>query len=62
MSQLNQIVTGVVLLAIAAFCAAGFVATFEPPGWIGLRIGYALACALCIFGVAKLLFRKRPDV
>ncbi len=61
MALLNRIVLVVILLAVLAFCAFGFMATFEPPGWVGLRIGYAVVGALCLFGVARALLKKKPQ-
>jgi hypothetical protein len=49
------------LLALAAFCAFGVLATFEPPGSVGLRGGYGVGCAACLFGVWKALAASDED-
>jgi hypothetical protein len=49
----------VVLLLIAAFCALGFMATFESPGWLVLRIGYAGFGIACLAGAIWILFTSR---
>jgi hypothetical protein len=61
MPLLNRIVIVVVLLAVAAFCAFGFLATFEQTGSIGLRIGYAVLGTLCFCVAAWALSRKQQD-
>lgn len=39
-----------VLLAIAAFCLFGFLATFEPPQYPGWRVAYGTVGVICIIG------------
>lgn len=47
------------LLAVALFCAYGFLASMEPgPGHLPFRIGYPIVGIACIAGSAVLLFRK----
>jgi hypothetical protein len=53
------------LLAVAAFCLFGFLASFEPTDRSGqflpFRVGYALVGVSCIGGMAALIvnaFRK----
>jgi uncharacterized protein (DUF983 family) len=58
MPLLNRIFVIVLLLTIAAYCAYGVMATFEPPGWVKLRIVYAVTGILCLVGIARALFRK----
>lgn len=47
------------LLAIAAFCGFGFMATFEPTDkvaqFMAFRVGYALVGASCLVGVLLLV-------
>jgi hypothetical protein len=62
MSPTNRIVVSLLLLAVAAFCGFGFLATFEPPGFVGLRVGYAVGIAISLGGVAWLCFAKRRGV
>lgn len=59
MSSTIRIVVAFMLLAIVAFCSFGLLATFEPPGFIGWRIGYAVAIVLSLVGIIWLLFAKR---
>jgi hypothetical protein len=47
-----------VLLLIAAFCAYGFLASFEPGPFLAFRIGYPVLGAVCL-GSAVWLLRKR---
>ena len=60
------IVASLVLLATAAFCVFGFLATFEPtdnPGmFLAFRIGYAVVGIACLVGTIALIvngIRKR---
>jgi hypothetical protein len=53
------------LLAVAAFCVFGFMATFEPTDrtvqFMAFRIGYALIGVACVLGIGILfanLIRK----
>lgn len=52
MSNRSQILIWVIppLLALAAFCFYGVLATYEPPGWPILRIVYAAGVVLCLAG------------
>jgi hypothetical protein len=56
---MNRIFAALFLLAIVGFCAFGFLATFEPPGFVALRIGYGIATVFCLVGIAW-LFRPKP--
>jgi hypothetical protein len=52
-----------VLLLVAAFCAWGLIATFEPPGAVAWRIGFGMVGLACV-GVALWLWyaaRKSKD-
>ena len=60
MPTLARIVVVVLLLAVVAFCAVGFLATFEPldrKTQLAWRIGYGVASVL---GVAALVRLARP--
>ena len=46
----NRGVATLVLLAMAGFCGFGFLASFEPPGHIAWKIGYALSGVACVAG------------
>jgi hypothetical protein len=66
MKLLFTVVGSLLLLAIAAFCVFGFLATFEPtdkPGmFLAFRIGYALVGIGCFVGTMALIvngIRKR---
>jgi hypothetical protein len=51
--------SAILLLLIAAFCAYGFLASFEPgPRAVNFRIAYAAAGLLCLVGVAVLYIRR----
>ncbi len=52
------IIGSLLLLAVAAFCLFGFLATFEPTTnttqFVAFRIGYAVIGVLCIIGTGFL--------
>lgn len=50
MTRIARVVLALVLLGVAAFCIFGFLATFEPPGALGLRIVYGTVCVLAVIG------------
>lgn len=47
-----------VLVAVAAFCGFGFLATFEPPGYPVLRGFYATAAVSCVAAIAAAWLTK----
>ena len=53
------ILASLFLLAIAAFCVFGFMATFEPTDrtvqFMAFRIGYAMVGVSCLVGAGLLL-------
>ena len=53
------ILGSLLLLAVAAFCGFGFLATFEPTDnvaqFMALRIGYSVMCLVCLVGVGFLI-------
>ena len=59
MKVIFTIAAAILLLLVAAFCAFGFMATFEPtdrPGvFMAFRIGYAIVGGGCLFALAMLL-------
>ena len=56
MKLLVAILGSLLLLAIAAFCAFGFMATFEPTAnALAFRIGYAVIGLGCLVGVGFLV-------
>ena len=68
MKILAAILGSVFLLAVAAFCVFGFMATFEPTDrtteFLAFRIGYAVIGVGCLIGVVVLLVKaigKRHD-
>ena len=62
MSTLVHVLFALVLLAIAAFCVFGFMATFEPPADANkpLRVIYGLVGVGCLAGAAWLATPRRP--
>lgn len=58
MPTVARVMAALVLLGLAAFCAFGFLATYEPPGSPLLRIMYGLVGALCLTGAGWILVRK----
>ena len=68
MKRLVAILASLPLLAIAAFCVFGFMATFEPTDrtteFLAFRIGYAVVGVGCLVAVGVLLMKtmsKRDD-
>ena len=66
MKLLFTVVGSLLLLAIAAFCVFGFLATFEPTDkpemFLAFRIGYAVVGIGCLVGTIALIVygvRKR---
>jgi hypothetical protein len=56
-----RVLLGLVLLAIAAFCSFGFLATYEPvDGALAWRVGYVAAIIACLYGALR-LFRRGAD-
>ncbi len=57
-----KVLLSLVLLAIAAFCSFGFLATFEPvDGALAWRVGYGVAILACLFGALRLLRGGRDE-
>lgn len=61
MKILLAMIGSVLLLAVAAFCAFGFLATFEPGDFMVFRVGYAVVGLGCVAGaiaiIAKAILR-----
>ena len=59
MKFIFAVIGPLLLLAVAAFCLVGFLATFEPtdtPGaFMTFRIGYAVVGVLCLVGTVALI-------
>jgi len=55
MKLVIAIVGSPLLLAVAAFCVFGFLATFEPGQFMAFRIGYSIVGLGCIAGVILLI-------
>ncbi len=50
MRRASRLVLTVPLLALAVFCAYGFLASFEPGPWLVFHIGYPLLGLACLTG------------
>jgi len=61
MKIILTVVGSILLLAIAAFCLFGFLATFEPtdrPGmFVAFRVGYAVVGISCLVGTIALILK-----
>jgi roadblock/LC7 domain-containing protein len=61
MKVIVEVVAAVVLLALAAFCLFGFLATYEPTEAPGMnwtfRIGYAVVGISCVVCVVVLILK-----
>ncbi len=59
MKLLVAILGSLLLLAVAAFCGFGFLATFEPtdnvPQFMAFRIGYGVIGLGCLVGIGFLI-------
>ena len=51
-----------ILAAIAAFCCYGFLATFEPPGFLVFRWLYGAVAVGCIIAIAAVWLGKFTSV
>jgi hypothetical protein len=51
MRRAVRLVLTMPLLALAVFCAYGFLASFEPGPWLVFRIGYPLLGLACLAGI-----------
>ena len=58
MQTVARIIGVLALLAIAAFCAFGFLASFEPGNGWEWKLGYGAVGCGCLVGVVALLRRK----
>lgn len=61
MPSFSRVVLALVLFAIAAFCGFGYLATFEPPGFVILRYVYVIMGGLGLAGAGLTLCRPRHD-
>lgn len=59
MRLIARMVTALILLAIAAFCGFGYLATFEPPGFPLMRWIYAVVGGICAAAAGLVLFMPR---
>ena len=48
----------VILLPILAFCAFGFLATYEYPDWSIWRTAYLIIGIMCLIGIAIALLKR----
>ena len=48
MPRAAKLILGGLLIAMAGLFAVGFLATFEPPGWLAMRAAYAIAGIACL--------------
>jgi hypothetical protein len=59
MKLLVAVLGSLLLFTIAAFCAFGFLATFEPTDrtteFLAFRIGYAVVGIACLIGIVLLI-------
>lgn len=59
MKLLLALLGSLVLLAVFAFCAFGFLATFEPTNnrvqFLAFRVGYAVVALGCLAGMISLI-------
>ena len=67
MDRIAKLLVAVVLLAVAAFCAFGFLASYEPPpspARLALRLAYAAVGLASLAGAGVLIARalavRRP--
>jgi hypothetical protein len=60
-SLMMRIPIAVIALAVLAFCGFGFLATYEPPGFMAWRIGYGIAGAACLGVVTWALISGKPS-
>jgi hypothetical protein len=56
-----RILIALIALAALAFCGFGFLATYEPPGFMAWRIGYGIAGAACLGVITWALAAGKPS-
>ena len=61
MSSVSRVALALLLFAIASFCGFGYLATFEPPGFVILRYVYAIVGGLSLAGAGLMLLLPRHD-
>ena len=61
MTKIARVLVALILAAIAVFTLFGFLATFEPPGFLLWRLVYAVGGFTAIGGAGWVLFRKPPS-
>lgn len=59
MRLIARLITALMLLAVAAFCGFGYLATFEPPGFLMMRVVYAVLGGAFAAGAGLVLFGPR---
>ncbi len=58
MRMVPKLVLTVTLVAISVSCGNGFLATFEPPGFVAARLLYGAFGLACVAGMGVLWFVK----
>ncbi|QEL17682.1 hypothetical protein [Limnoglobus roseus] len=58
MPTIARVVLALCLLPVIAFCAFGFLASYEPPGFVPIRIAYAVIGLAAFVGAGFLAFRR----
>jgi hypothetical protein len=55
-----RVLLTLILVAITAFCCFGFLASFEPPGFLVFRWLYGAVAVACVVGIVTLWLAKTP--
>lgn len=51
MKTAARLLAALVLSGVLLACVFGFMATYEPPGFLGMRILYTVAGIFCLLGI-----------
>ncbi len=62
MNLLARILVASILVAFAAFCVFGFLATYEPPEWPILRAVYGVVGVLSLGGAVRMVLPWKRSV
>lgn len=59
MPMVARVMIGLALIAVMMACVFGFLATFEPPGFVVWRVIYGTVVLACLVGIVWTVAHKR---
>jgi hypothetical protein len=54
MKAASRLLAALVLGGVLLACVFGFMATFEPPGFLGMRVFYTVVGIFCLLGIVAI--------